>query len=481
MLWLALHFPFFALEALSLRQSPSAIAARGRIQAADPVALAAGISPGQKLSTALGLLPELRVCERDPMREARALYNLACWAGRFTPSLSLVPPAGLVLEIGTCRRLFGGIPAIVDALLDGCREQGWHTVDWAVAPTPLGARWLARAAANRSLESKEALMTELAALPCNIPDWPESVVARLDTFGMQTLGDLGRLPTASLRQRIGNETVDELLRAHGGIPDLQSPFIFPERFTAHLDLPSRVELAEGLAFAGQRLFYALAGWLQARQSLLQACSFRMTHDDASVTVLSLRFGEACADEKRFMRLLREHLGQLRLRAPVEALQLDADEIAVRSATSDGLFEQTPTGEGVIACIERLRARLGSEAVLRLAIHPDHRPECASRFHALNGTSLRQSVPVAALPMPPRPLFLLPMPQALREYADGPHWHGPLQFLTRGERIESGWWDSDEPETAGDVRRDYFVVRNKNGQTAWIFRDAEAWYLQGIFA
>ena len=266
MLWLALHFSQLTLEALPSRQSPSVVTARGRVLAADPVAAAAGILPGQKLSTALGLLPGLRACERDPAREARALADLACWAGRFTPTVSLTPPDALLLEIGACRRLFGGVAAIVAAALDGCRAQCW-SVGWAVAPTPLGARWLARADAAASYESLAALQAALADLPCAVPGWPDEVVARLEAFGLHRLGEL--TAPASLRRRIGNGPVDDLLRARGELPDPQRAFVFPERFAAGLELPSRVDFAEGLAFAAQRLFAALAGWLQVRQSLLR--------------------------------------------------------------------------------------------------------------------------------------------------------------------------------------------------------------------
>jgi protein ImuB len=484
-LWLALHFPLLTLEALPLRQSPSAVTARGRILAADSVAAEAGVLPGQKLSTALGLLPGLRVCERDPAREARALADLACWAGCFTPTLSLAPPAGLLLEIGGCRRLFGGIEAIVAAVLDGCQAQGW-SADWAVAPTPLGARWLARAGAACTVETMAALHPALAALPCTVPEWLAEVAARLDSFGLRHLGDLIAQPAAGLRRRIGNGPVDDLLRARGEIPDPQRAFIFPERFAAGLELPSRVEFAEGLSFAAQRLFAALAGWLQVRQSLLRTCTLHLTHDDGSTSALPLRFGEACADEGRFMRLLREHLGRLQLAAPVEALHLDADEVIARPGASAGLFEQAPSGEGAAACIERLRARLGDAAVRSLALHADHRPECATRAGDPASILAAKTASTATFTVP-RPLWLLPAPQPLTERPDGPHWHGPLQLVTRGERLESGWWDSGETDengtsdAIGDIRRDYFVARNAQGQWAWIFRDAQGWYLHGMFA
>ena len=42
---------------------------------------------------------------------------------------------------------------------------------------------------------------------------------------------------------------------------------------------------------------------------------------------------------------------------------------------------------------------------------------------------------------------------------------PRRVLAGPERVESGWWDSD------DVRRDYYVVETHEGQRAWAFRAA----------
>lgn len=442
---------------------------------------------GQKLSTALGLQPGLAVFERETTRENAALESLACWAGRFSPTVSLASPAGLLLEIGGCLRLFGGVEAIVDAVLAGCAEQSYST-RWSVAPSPLGARWLAQAGASQTHQEVVTMQAALAALPCAVPAWPAEVENRLASFGLKHLGDLLALPSASMRQRIGNGPLDDLLRAWGELPDLQLPFIFPEKFSIEIELPARVEHAEALAFAGQRLFAALAGWLHGRQLLVRACTLQLKHDDGSLSPLVLRFAEPAADEGRFLRLLREHLSRLQLTAPVEALRLQADEVVNKPGVSEHLFDQAPAGEGVLACLERLRARLGEVAVQVLGQKADYRPECATL--GLDA-SLDFSLPgpsTAALSKPgdqeackaSRPLWLLPEPQALSERVGNPQWHGPLKLLSRAERLESGWWDEGERASAGDVRRDYFVARNPLGQWAWVFRDAEGWYLHGLF-
>ncbi len=469
---------------MPLRQPPSAVVVRGRIVLGDAEAVAAGIRPGQKLATALGLLPGLSVFERAAARERQTLENLACWAGRFTPTVSLAQPNELLLEIGACIRLFGGVEPIVDAVTSGCAEQG-HTPGWAVAPTPLGARWLARSGSGTIHREAASLHAALAELPCHIPDWPAETVARLESFGLRRLGALRATPGSGLRRRIGNRPVDDLARAWGDVPDPQTAFAFPESFAIDIELPSRVEHAEALVFSGQRLFSALAGWLSARQLLLRRCTLRFRHDDAEPSDLTLRFAEPAADEARFVRLLREHLGRWQLPAPVEAVRLQADELAERSGESVPLFAEAAHGEGHLACLERLRARLGERAVQVLDAVFDYRPECASRERdatiASRSPAGQATQRQARLPASARPLWLLPTPRPLPERAGSPDWHGPLKLLSSPERLESGWWDSGEQGAAGDVRRDYFVARNPQGQWAWVFRNAEGWFLHGLFA
>jgi protein ImuB len=113
--------------------------------------------------------------------------------------------------------------------------------------------------------------------------------------------------------------------------------------------------------------------------------------------------------------------------------------------------------------ERLRARLGDDAVQGLRFQADHRPECAWQ----HGVDKQRC---AALPGVHRPGWLLGEPQSVP--------HGSAQILMGPERIESGWWDGD------DVRRDYYLIQNRAGQQGWAYRavgeDGPLW-LQGWFA
>jgi protein ImuB len=479
---MALHFPLLPLEALNCPSSPeagpagkpAAVVARGRIVAANGVAAAAGVGEGLRLSNALGLAPGLAAFERQPAREAAALEGLACWAGQFTPQVSPVPDATLLLEIGGCLRLFGGLARLHERVLGAAAEQGF-TARSAVAPTALGATWLAWGRDRAVCQDLPALHRELAGLPCSVPAWDGTVQSRLTAFGLKTLEDVMALPRAELARRVGARPVADLARARGEVPDLRPWFVFPEKFAQSLELPAKVEAAPMLVFAGQRLLASLGGWLAARGAAVAGCVLELELDGGAKAEVALRPAEATRDGERLLRLLRERLANYQLPAPALALILKADDIVDLPGASVPLFAGERTeAENALTSLERLRARLGDAYVYTLTARPDYRPECAT-----GRTEPRGDVPLPAVRPGARPLWLLPSPRPLPEQSGRPHWGGGLQLLAGPERLESGWWD--EGEAAGDVRRDYFVAGNDEGQRLWIFRNAEGWFLHGVFA
>ena len=182
-------------------------------------------------------------------------------------------------------------------------------------------------------------------------------------------------------------------------------------------------------------------------------------------------------------------------APPSSLSLPAPAIGLR-LHSGGLLEQVPVAgnlkieERVSACthpdalprlLERLRARLGQEAVFGVSTAEDHRPECAWRMLEMpspqpspaRGRESRAPSESCAH----RPLWLCAEPQWLSDKNPITRGRAPLELLSGPERIETGWWDGRE------VLRDYFVARNERGVRLWIYRDRCAphgWYLHGLF-
>ncbi|MCA6234023.1 MAG: DNA polymerase Y family protein, partial [Phenylobacterium sp.] len=80
------------------RAEPFALVRQDRglrvLAAVSPDAAAAGLFPGQRVTDAQALRPDLVLAEAEPEADARALEALADWCVRFSPAVAPDPPDG---------------------------------------------------------------------------------------------------------------------------------------------------------------------------------------------------------------------------------------------------------------------------------------------------------------------------------------------------------------------------------------------------
>jgi protein ImuB len=508
MLWLGLHLPLLSLEsfAAGLPQAstqPLALMDAHHIVSADAQAQALGVMPGMKRATALSLAPHLLLGQADAWRDAQALQSVAHAALAFTPVVCLSMPAGVLLEVQSTLRYFGGLEALVDRLLDTLAPLG-HRLHCVSAPTAHGAALLSQLHERLHCADRHALQRSLEASPLAVLATAEQHVQTLLGMGLRSLGDLRQLPRSGVARRFGQGLLDEMDRAFGDRPDPRDPIVLPPVFRSELELFARADTTEQLLHGAQVLLARLVAWLSgqhafaARFRLLMKHEARWRHDGAApLTTLEVALAEPSRDATHMLALLRERLGALQLPAPTLELALESDDISRRPPPNAELFP-TPQSEraGLTRLIERLQARLGREQVQCLAPVADHRPECATRVApadpALMGRGEGAGRTGAALRDPPdpqrtltRPLWLLPEPQVLKERQSRPLLEGEaLQLLVGPERIETGWWDG------GLAERDYFIGQTAEGALVWLYRarldrDAargvQGWFLHGRFA
>ncbi|HEY7238106.1 MAG TPA: DNA polymerase Y family protein [Burkholderiales bacterium] len=394
----------------------------------------------------------LWVALRFPLLPQATLEAIGAWACQFTPKVSLEPPQALLLEVEGSLRLFGGLPFLKQKLRSGLEEMGFDAA-LATGATPRAALWLSSAGCER------------------IDEVPLEVVCHgetrefLHSIGMHAVGELSRLPREGLARRCGRELLDEIDRALGALPEPRAFFEPPQRFSARLELPAPVVHAEGLAFAARRLLVQLEGLLAARQAGVRQFSLVLVDGEAEARV-DLGLASPARDAERFIRLLQERLASLCIARPVEAIRVEAADFVPLAEFTAGMFgDAAAEAEDWARLAERLRARLGHDAVCGLATYPEHRPE-----HAWRRVEPGEWDPHEYRQPGPRPLWLLE-PRKIKE--------GGFVTLAGPERIESGWWDGDE------ASRDYFVARLPDGALAWVYRETGAssarWFLHGLFA
>jgi protein ImuB len=477
MLWLSLHFPHLALEIYARALSDPALpllvsdiqGGRQRVHARNRAAANAGVVPGMALGAAEALLTEHRVLPRDEAAEYAALERLAAWAGQFTSTVSLVPPQGLLLEIGGSLLLFGGLEALRTRLQEELRALGYRAAG-GVAPVPLAALLLARAGHSTPVLEKAALPAVLGGFPLERLGLDEAAVAALRGMGLRQLAECLRLPRHGLARRLGPDVLAHLLRIVGELPDPRAAYVSPPEFRSRLVLPAEVDSTEALLFATRRLLLELTGYLRARGAGVSLMQLSLGHRGCPASRLELGLLTPTRDTNHLLMLLRTRLEPFTLPAPVDELVLETSQLTALPDENRMLFgeERTPQTQGD-QLLDTLRARLGADAVHGCHVVADHRPERAWA-HCAPGSAVDSPVPSVR-----RPLWLLDSPEPLEEVNGLPCRGGKLHLLGGPERIETGWWDEG-------VTRDYFVAEDRQHAKLWIFREHRnrRWFLHGFF-
>jgi protein ImuB len=469
MLWACILLPQLALDSVLRRlpdpEKPLALitgpAQLRSLHAVNASAAEAGLSAGMRLSAAHALLPDFAMVEHDAQAEARWHRFLAAWAYRHSSLVSAQWPGCVLLEARASFQLLGPWPRFEARLREELTALGFaHRI--ALAPTPRAARVLAGLRDGLAVTSAGAMQELLAKVPVRRAALPEGSGERLHRMGVRDLRALRALPRDSLRRRFGLELLSHVDRLYGEADDPLHCYAPPDHFDSRVELGYEVEHHPPLLFPLRRLIGDLCTYLSIRDGGVQRFVLRLEHEDMHTDV---EVGLLAAEREPAMlfELTRSRLERVSIPKPVVAMRLLARELPPFVPASRDLFDtraqQTLPWPQLR---ERLRARLGDEAVYRVAPAGDPRPERAWRRD--DGKAAIEPV------LPPRPAWLLPHPVPLRG-------HG-LRIVSGPERLESGWWDGE------DARRDYYVLETAQGQRAWAFAppgEQGGWMLHGWFA
>lgn len=432
--------------------------------------------------------------------DASVREALGWWALGFTPRVAWVDEA-LLMEVSASLRLWGGRQSLLRRMVESNPLPG----SFYQAQAALGVVALARlrlSATGQALPTGGTPALPLCTLTAARPHL--DLLARL---GCHTWGDVAALPRGPAVRRFGSALRAALDVAWGLAPESYSWLTLPEVFDQSLELPARVEDAQALMWAANRLLAALQVWLRARQ--LGVLSFELNWaldlkriDGRALPPeqsLVIRTAEPEQSMTHLRRLLAERLTQVRLLAPATQLRIRSLETASwRTESISFLPEDQRQGEPLHVFVERVSARLGPGQVLLPAMRPDHRPECAQQWMPAAGvgggaTGMGKNRPdggLACLPDALAPTWLLRDPLPL-EVRDGQPCHrGVLRLLAGPRRIETGWWGAALPEQGKPVARDYYIAQNPAAELLWVYQERQtscheslgaSWFLQGIYA
>ncbi len=510
------------------------VAARQLVTFACANATAAGVVPGMSLAEARALCTGLAHLDHRPDKDLQALQALARWMVRFSPVVAVEPPDALFLDVTGSERLFSGMDRLLGLATESLsRLKLRHGI--AIAPTP-GAAWAlasrpsdpgksrAQHRSESSSGSRGARIFDLDQLPAALAPLPVSflrlgndLVRTFHSLGIETIGQLVRLPRETLPARFGTTVLKRLDQALGRTPEPLLPIAHFQPVVAGMEFEGGVDSLTDLWQACKHLLKDVLHELHQRGCGARTLVAEFLLNGLPPVTKTIQLSRPTVDLTGLWNLLRcatetvkcgnDGFAGLRLSVPVfERLTLEQLHLLDREA-------QLAEGE-IDYLIERLRVRLGEAAVAFPTPVESHLPEKAVSFATHKRPAVQKKKPRQAtaqtsslLPVsnpafklvPPtpvesthreiksRPLHLLPEPIeigcAMMSNELGEDL--PISFTHAGEafnlvhrngpeRITGSWWEGR------NKTRDYFDVEDQSGQRFWLFQvdETRKWYLHG---
>lgn len=465
-----------------------------RLHAVDENAEASGLFPGQALTDARAMRPEIIPIEARAHEDAKAFERLCERLMRYSPIVSLHGVGEAFIDVTGCERIFGGEENIIDDIRARLAVAGF-SARIAIAQTPGAAYALASCGEGGVIASAET-RTALAPLPVEALRIEEAVAENLRRLGLKRIGQLYDMPRAPLTARFTKQLLLRLGQALGRAAE-PLPLLSPApRYYAEMRFAEPIASVDAVMEGTKELSARLGESLAKAGKGGRRFELALFRVDNEITRVSVRTSSAVKSPAHIARLFKNRLDDLRSDIDAgfgfEQLRLGAFDAERSAPLQHAAFDRAATDAALFELKDRLSNRLGPLRVCRLHLKDSHLPE-------------RADAAAPAIAPPPasaavdeslrRPVKILPRPEeieALAQVPDGP----PVRFRWRRvsyrimkssgpERIADEWRRQEEVKPT----RDYYRVEDEAGRRYWIFReglygretDAPKWFLHGFFA
>ena len=517
---------------------------------------------GQRASRVARVIPE------DSAGDIRVLESMGRWCHRFSPLVAIGPEIirgadhgktrrqsvssarSLQVDISDTARFFGGESSLLRTVVWTLAARGIHARA-AIADTS-AASWAAAFCADRIAAKSQRSLDELQKLPRSDPrrsallkngavhgfhhgHWlnrqqrwvlvppgrqrqalkslplqslqlPVNIVDSLTEVGIDSIGQLLRLPRVSLQERFGSIVPLQVSRFLGDVSDPLTPLHGSELLAASHSFEMPV-LGRDIDFTYFRTLI---------ERLVRQCLQPLVNTNRGVSSLQVRLGvneghgpavievglyKPTVQVRHLVDLVMLRLERVRLPREIVDVSIEAMSVGTLPYRQQNLFRgptQSDSSRFEIL-LNRLVSRLGSGAVVEPRLLADIQPEVSwvaapvvgvvglSKSHR-SGHLLESSRSHFPKPVvgPSRPTFLLSSPRLIDVpsfSADGLpirfRWKGQFHVVMRSrgpERIETAWWRGPT------VRRDYYIFETDRGGRFWMFRGLRkrSWFLHGTY-
>ncbi len=439
------------------------------------------ILPGMRYAAALSLSSRLRAAEVPVRETAEAIDGLAETLRTFTADVepSRHEPGVFWLGAWGLSRLYPSLDEWGDFVHTALCEKGFRA-SVAVGFSRFGTYAVARTTDGVTVfDDPSTEQARAATVPIDRLGFEPRLRDALARLGIRTLGGFLELPAAGVRKRFGGDVhrLHQLAKGELFCPIEPEYPLEPATATAVFDY-SESNLDRLMAVI-ERLLDPVLVTLSERDALASALLIRFLFDDGARSRERIEPAAATLEAREILDLVRLRLEGTKLPCGVAEVELEAVEHKASRRQRDLFEQQSPRDlDAANRALARVRADLGSGAVVRARLRDGHLPEASFEWETVKKIEKPAPRNIALRPLirriysrpvalskrgrnEPRTALVTLYDDRLVDERTGPY------------IVTGGWW-------VREVGREYYYVRTETGRCLWLYYDRrrQCWFLHG---
>jgi len=360
------HIPRFAVEVERQRRSDiatrSVLIGEGGVFDYSLGAETSGVRRGMRMSEAIGLCHRAVVLPPDLPHYQRRFDDVLDFLGERSPAVE----AG---GIGTAYLSLDGLPVetqtFAEELIDGLHRRLGFRASTGVAEGKFAARVAAQTTRPGLVKAippgEEAAF--LASLPVDHLPMSDSMRWRLRLLGLETIGDIGRLPLGACQQQFGPEGKRCWELANGIDDEPLAPRVREETIVRRLEMPAPSVSLDAILAGVERLVRAAYGDPGRKGRWVRKAVVRAALDGGGTWELAVPFREALAEPDHAWFAVRSALERRPPERPVEELEVELVGLSAESGKQAAMFDgKAKLKDQITETVRQLQAQHGQVAL-----------------------------------------------------------------------------------------------------------------------
>lgn len=298
---------------------------------------ASGTRRGMRMSEAIGLCHRADVLPPDLRHYQQCFDGVLDFLGEFSPQ---VEPG----DLGTAYLSLDGLANDPQAYAESLTSDLHRRLGFMASIGIAGGKFVARVAAHVTRPGLTKVIPGgeeadfLAPLPTGQLPASESMRWRLRLLGLETLGDIARLPLGAFQQQFGPEGKRCWELANGVDREPLAPRVREQTVVRCLEMPAPSASLDAILVGVERLVHAAYGDPDRKGRWARKVVVRAVLDSGRSWELPVAFREALADPKDAWFAVKYAIERHPPQRPVEELEIELVGLSAESGKQATMFD-----------------------------------------------------------------------------------------------------------------------------------------------